>query len=54
MADFIKIDFLDAGEVITTDGCDGIHFTAQNNLDLGKAIAGKVREIFAREATIAA
>lgn len=54
MADFVKIDFLDAGEFITTDGCDGIHFTAQNNLDLGKAIAGKVSEIFAREAVAAA
>ena len=47
MADFMKIDFLDAGSVITTDGCDGIHFTVQNNLDLGKAIGMKVKEIFA-------
>ena len=48
MADFMKIDFLDAGEFITTDGCDGIHFTAQNNGDLGAAIAAKVSEIFGR------
>jgi lysophospholipase L1-like esterase len=45
MADFLKVDFLDAANVITTDGCDGIHFTAQNNQDLGRAIAGKVKEI---------
>ena len=49
MADFMKIDFLNAGEFITTDGCDGIHFTAQNNADLGQAVAEKVEEIFLRE-----
>jgi len=48
MADFMKVDFLDAGEFITTDGCDGIHFTKENNLQLGAAIAAKVKEIFAR------
>lgn len=47
MADFMKVDFLAAGDFVTTDGCDGIHFTAQNNSDLGKAIAEKVRAIFA-------
>jgi lysophospholipase L1-like esterase len=47
MADFMKIDFVDASDFITTDGCDGIHFTAQNNIDLGVAIASKVKEIFA-------
>jgi lysophospholipase L1-like esterase len=46
MSDVMKVDFLDAGGFITTDGCDGIHFTAQNNLDLGKAIADKVAAIF--------
>jgi lysophospholipase L1-like esterase len=50
MADFMKVDFLNAGDFITTDGCDGIHLTAQNNKDLGKAIADKVKEIFARDA----
>lgn len=45
MADFMKVEFLDAAEFITTDGCDGIHFTLQNNLDLGKAIAAKVGTI---------
>lgn len=42
-ADYAGIDFLDAGGVISTDGCDGIHLTAQNNIDLGRAIAEKVR-----------
>lgn len=45
MADFMKVDFLNAGDFITTDGVDGIHFTAQNNMDLGKAIAKKVHDI---------
>lgn len=54
MADFMKVDFLDAGDFITTDGCDGIHFTAQNNRDLGKAIAAKVETIFSREPVAAA
>jgi len=50
MANFMKVDFLNAGEFITTDGVDGIHFTKQNNHDLGKAIAAKVKEIFSRPA----
>lgn len=54
MADFIKIDFLNAGDVITTDGCDGIHFTPENNRDLGKAIAHKVNDIFTRLDKVAA
>ncbi|MCY6382458.1 SGNH/GDSL hydrolase family protein [Hoeflea prorocentri] len=49
MADFLKVEFLNAGDVITTDGCDGIHFTAENNHDLGRAVAAKVKDIFARE-----
>jgi lysophospholipase L1-like esterase len=49
MADFMKVDFLNAGDVISTGGCDGIHFTSQNNKDLGKAIAAKVKEIFSRD-----
>jgi len=47
MAEFMKVDFLNAGDFISTDGCDGIHLTAQNNHDLGAAIAAKVQEIFA-------
>jgi len=45
MADFMKVDFFDAGSVVTTDGCDGIHFTVENNISLGKALAQKVTEI---------
>jgi lysophospholipase L1-like esterase len=45
MADFMKVDFLNAGDFITTEGCDGVHFTIENNLHLGKTIANKVREI---------
>ena len=54
MADFMKVDFLDAADFITTDGCDGIHFTAENNHSLGSAIADKVKDIFARDETRAA
>jgi lysophospholipase L1-like esterase len=43
----MKVDFFDAGSVTSTDGVDGIHFTAKNNADLGKAIAAKVEDIFA-------
>ncbi|MBL8581963.1 MAG: SGNH/GDSL hydrolase family protein [Rhizobiaceae bacterium] len=49
MTDFMKVDFLAAGDFISTDGCDGIHFTAENNRVLGVAIADKVKEIFARQ-----
>jgi len=31
--------------VISTDGVDGIHFTAKNNADLGRALAEKVAMI---------
>jgi lysophospholipase L1-like esterase len=47
MADFMKVGFFDAGTVISTDGCDGIHFTAENNRDLGKALAAQVKAIVA-------
>ncbi|MFK8036201.1 MAG: SGNH/GDSL hydrolase family protein [Hyphomicrobiales bacterium] len=45
MADFVKVNFLNAGDFITTDGCDGIHFTEENNAVLGKAIADRVSTI---------
>ncbi|NEI72627.1 hydrolase [Rhizobium lusitanum] len=48
LASFLKVDFLDAGEVVTTDGVDGIHLSAETNVRLGRAIAAKVVEIFAR------
>jgi lysophospholipase L1-like esterase len=54
MADFMKVDFLNAGDFISTDGCDGIHFTAENNRTLGKAIADKVKAIFSRRTAAAA
>ena len=38
--------FLNAGEIICTNGVDGIHFSEQNNLDLGKAVAEKIKQIF--------
>ncbi|MGY4503223.1 lysophospholipase L1-like esterase [Bradyrhizobium sp. GM24.11] len=47
LAAFLKVDFFEAGSVISTDGVDGIHFTAKNNVDLGMALAGKVADIFA-------
>ncbi len=45
LSNFMKVHFLNAGDFITTDGVDGIHFTAENNADLGRAIADKVRTI---------
>jgi lysophospholipase L1-like esterase len=50
LANFMKVDFFDAGSVTSTDGVDGIHFTAKNNADLGRAIATKVEDIFAPKA----
>ena len=47
LASFMKVEFFDAGSVIATAGVDGIHFTAKNNFDLGRALAGKVVEMFA-------
>ena len=45
LATFLGIPFLNAGEVISTGGVDGIHFTAENNEALGKAIARKVEAL---------
>jgi lysophospholipase L1-like esterase len=36
------LPFLDAGEIITTDGKDGIHLTPEAQLKLGEAVAKKV------------
>jgi hypothetical protein len=33
---------LDAGEIIATDGVDGIHLTPEAHLKLGEAVAKKV------------
>lgn len=40
--------FFDAGAVIETDGVDGIHFTAETNATLGRAVAAEVQRILAR------
>lgn len=49
LAAFTKVDFLDAGQFVSTDGVDGIHFSAETNIKLGTAIAGKVEAIFSTE-----
>jgi lysophospholipase L1-like esterase len=38
-------DFLNAGSVVSTDGVDGLHLTAESEKKLGLAIAAKVKEI---------
>jgi lysophospholipase L1-like esterase len=38
-------EFLNAGSVISTDGVDGLHLTAESERKLGAAIAAKVKEI---------
>jgi lysophospholipase L1-like esterase len=45
MTSFFKVPFFDAGSVISTGGIDGIHFTEQNNRDLGEALAAEVRAL---------
>lgn len=47
LASFLHVGFFDAGSVISTDGVDGIHFTEENNRDLGVALACEVRRILA-------
>ncbi|MDC0610738.1 SGNH/GDSL hydrolase family protein [Vibrio sp.] len=46
MANFWKVDFFEAGSVIETDGCDGIHLSAKSNQVLGSALADKVKSLF--------
>ena len=41
----MKIGFFDAGSVVRTEGVDGIHFTAENNRRLGRALAAMVAEL---------
>jgi lysophospholipase L1-like esterase len=38
-------DFLNAGSVVSTDGIDGLHLTAESERKLGIAVAAKVKEI---------
>jgi lysophospholipase L1-like esterase len=47
LAGFFKVDFLNAGDFLTTDGVDGIHLTPENNKALGTAIAEKIKVILA-------
>ncbi len=47
LSSFFGIPCIDAGEIMSTNGCDGIHFTAADNTILGTALAAKVSEIFA-------
>jgi hypothetical protein len=39
-------EYLIAGSVVSTDGVDGLHLTAESERKLGLAIAGKVKEMF--------
>ncbi|WP_068716852.1 SGNH/GDSL hydrolase family protein [Vibrio tritonius] len=45
MANFLKVNFFDAGSVIKTDGCDGLHLTPESNGMLGRALAEHVLKI---------
>lgn len=45
LATFLGIPFMDAGNVLSTDGVDGIHFTAENNRALGRALAAEVKAL---------
>lgn len=45
LAGALRVPFLDAGSVISTDGVDGIHFSVENNRDLALALAERVREM---------
>jgi hypothetical protein len=38
-------EFLNAGSVVSTDGVDGLHLTAESEKKLGVAVAAKVKEI---------
>jgi lysophospholipase L1-like esterase len=39
----VNLPFFDAGEVITTDGIDSVHLTAEAHRKLGEAAANRVR-----------
>jgi lysophospholipase L1-like esterase len=45
LASFVGVGYFEAGQVISTDGCDGIHLTASSNVELGTALADKVRSM---------
>lgn len=49
LATFLQIPFFNAGDVITTEGLDGIHFSEQNNYILGMELASFISDkVFAR------
>ena len=41
---FLKLPFFDAGQCISTEGVDGIHFSDHNNQVLGAALARHIRD----------
>lgn len=47
VAEQYRCAFLDAGQVIVSSDLDGVHFDADQHSRLGKAVAGKLKEIFA-------
>jgi lysophospholipase L1-like esterase len=46
MTDRLGVGFFDAGSVIKVSPVDGIHYEAGDQVALGQALAGKVREVF--------
>jgi lysophospholipase L1-like esterase len=47
MAQAAGVEFLDAGSVISTDGVDGVHLSAEMQRRLGLAVAAKLRAMLA-------
>lgn len=45
LATAVGIAFLDAGNVLTVGGADGVHFSADNHRALGQAVAAQVKEM---------
>lgn len=50
MATCLGAGFLDAGAVIETDGCDGVHLTSESNRVFGRAIADHIAAALAAPA----
>lgn len=44
LGEFLGIPSFDAGQVIQTDGVDGIHLSEKNNIDLGNALSAFIRD----------
>jgi lysophospholipase L1-like esterase len=49
LAAAIGIAFLDAGDVVTVEGVDGVHFSENNHRALGRAVAAHVKEMLGQE-----